>query len=141
VETSQQPNEPYWRKLEDYVLEHYPCSQTWEEGSLRNWLLWAASERFLFTVIKNEQVFGITIAKPLNDVTSVTRPDDKHDPNSKNIYVDLTIATGADAMKFMILAIVSRFGVREKLCFHRHGRSYVPKFYDFRKFSQKILRS
>ncbi len=127
-------------RLEKFVLDNYECPRKWEEGKLREWLLWAFDHGFLFLLVdRNGNPRGMVIARPLDPKDAVIDSFTEYSPNSGNIYVDLTI--GKDAMEQLMLQLIKRFGIRDTISFHRYGRSKEPKFYDFRKFGSKILRS
>jgi hypothetical protein len=126
-------------KLEAFVLEHYSHCLTWEDGVVKDWLLWAFSKGFLFLVVgKDGNPIGMTIARPL-----AKRTDSKTDyqPDAENIYVDLEIATCKPAFKLLMAQMVNHFGVRKNFCFQRYNKPEKLKVYDFRKLSLKILRS
>lgn len=127
-------------KLERFVLDNYDCSKRWKDGTLKDWLLWAFEHGYLFLAInQNQDPVGMVIARPLDPKDAVPGSFIEHTPDSGNIYIDLTI--GKSAMKPLMAQIVNRFGVRNTISFHRYGGSKEPKFYDFRKFSLKILTS
>jgi hypothetical protein len=126
-------------KLEAFVIENYSCAIAWEEGTLRDWLLWAFDRQFLFLVIgRGGCPEGMAIARPLDGYTDSRT---EYHPHGSNIYIDLTIAKRKAAMKPLMAQIVNKFGVRKKIVFKRYGRSEAPRFYDFRRFSLKILTS
>ncbi len=126
-------------KLERFVTDNYECSQKWDEGVVKDWLIWANDHRYLFLVIGADGYpLGMTIARPLDKPTESRT---EHHPDAENVYIDLTIAKCKAAMKPLMAQIVNRFGVRSKIAFKRYGRSDEPKLYDFRKFSLKILTS
>jgi hypothetical protein len=125
-------------KLEKFVADNYECAQSWKAGSIRDWLLWAFSHRFLFFVVgRNGYPAGMAIARPL---AKYTESRTEFHPEGDNIYIDLTIGN-KQSMKPLMAQIVNRFGVRNKIAFSRYGRPEGLKSYDFRKFSLKILRS
>jgi hypothetical protein len=112
---------------------------SWDKGTLKDWLLWAFDKGFLFLVLgKDGEPIGMTIARPLSKPTESRT---EYHLGGSNIYIDLTIAKCKSAMKPLMAQIVNKFGVRNKIVFKRYGRSDEPKFYDFRKFSLKILTS
>ena len=127
-------------KLEAFVTDNYSGTLAWDEGTLRDWILWANDNGFLFLAVgKNGNPLGVAIARPLNEARDLSHTS--YHPDGTNIYVDLTVAANKSAMKPLMAQIVNRFGVRSKICFKRYGRGEEPRFYDFRKFSLKILRS
>ena len=109
---------------------------------MRDWILWASDHNYLFLVVNRDgNPSAMAIARPLDSADAVNGSNVEHSPGSGNIYIDLTIAKFKAAMKPLMAQIVNRFGVRNTISFHRYGRSQKPKFYDFRKFSLKILTS
>lgn len=130
------------KQLEGFLIDNYEPCQMWDAGTIPDWLLWAAGEGYLFIVTdKDQKPIGMTIARPVEDPEGVTGPSADHDPAAGNIYIDLTITRCKYAMKALMLKILGRFGDRDKICFHRAGKEHPVKYYDYWKFSSKILRS
>lgn len=109
-------------ELTAFTLEHYPISQLWKSGTVRNWLAWASSKNFLIVARDEDKVVGLAIARPLSHVDEHTKSSDECDEDGDNIFIDLAIADSKPVQQAIGFGIVSRFGANRKtVAFFRNG--------------------
>lgn len=108
----------------DFILRHYPISQTWEPRAVPDWLHWAASKKCLFIARDDDgKIIGLTIARPLAHVDDGTMSDDAFDADGDILFIDLAIAPTKAIGQLLTHGVISTFGPRKTLAFrHTDGK-------------------
>jgi hypothetical protein len=121
-----------WEKIEEFILENYPVSRTWDRKDLSDWIRWAESEDYLFLILDSapgepKSLCGLAIV-------------DDQDPRGDTIHVDLAIANSKAALQMICLSGIIRFPGKSKVAFKRLGRHSDLKIYKLMNIRKTLLR-
>lgn len=122
-----------------FILTHYPISQTWEPDAVPNWLHWAASKSLLVTVYDDEhKLAGLAIMRPLAEVNENTVASDDYDEDGDIIFLDLVIGESTPIRQSIGFGIISRLGQRTTVAFRRNGKLKTHSISNARKALFKL---
>jgi len=120
-----------YESVADYIREKYTLAIGW--GDIKPWLKWYYERKLLGVIRLDGVITGVAMVRFGDDEEQFDKDAYHTDPNGKICWVEMTCTSDPKSLAALIGLLISVWGVRERVAFHRglkHSRisSFPFKF-------------